>query len=103
MKLKESISHILSLRFVTAKELASVAGQLISMLLAIGNTARLMSRSMYSQISEQVSWYCPFTLHDSVKSELVFWLSNLDQCNGRPIWFKSSTVRIVYSDASDTS
>ena len=52
MKLKESISRILSQHFVTAKELASVAGQLISMLLAIGNTARLMSRSMYSQISE---------------------------------------------------
>ena len=104
MKLKESISRILSQSFVTAKELASVAGQLISMhmLLAIGNTARLMSRSMYSQISEQVSWFCPFTLHDSLKSELVFWLSNLDQRNGRPIWFKSSTVRIAYSDASDT-
>ena len=102
MKLKESISRILSQRFVTAKELASVAGQLISMFLAIGNTVRLMSRSMYSQISEQVSWFCPFTLHDSVKSELVFWLSNLDQHNGRPIWFKSSTVRIAYSDASDT-
>ena len=43
MKLKESILCILSQRFVTAKELASVAGQLISMFLAIGNTARLMS------------------------------------------------------------
>jgi len=32
----------------------------------------------------------------------VFWLSNLDQHNGRPIWFKSDTVRIAYSDASDT-
>ena len=44
MKLKESISRILLQRFVKAKELASVAGQLISMFLAIGNTARLMSR-----------------------------------------------------------
>ena len=51
MKLKESISRILSQRFVTAKE------QLISMLLAIGNTARLMSRSMCSQIFEQVSLF----------------------------------------------
>jgi len=75
-KLKESISRILSQRFVvTAKELTSIAGQLISMFLAIGNTARLMSRSMYAQISEQVSWFCPFTLDDSVKSELLFWLS----------------------------
>ena len=32
----------------------------------------------------------------------MFWFSNLDQCNGRPIWFKSSIVRIAYSDASDT-
>jgi len=71
MKLKESTSRILSQRFVTAKELASVAGQLNSMFLAIGNTARLMSRSMYFQISEQVSWFCPFTHHSSVKSELV--------------------------------
>ena len=70
MKLKESISRILFQRFVTAKQLASVAGQLISMLFAIGNTARLMSRSMYSQISEQVSWFCPFTLHDSVKERV---------------------------------
>ena len=30
MKLKESISCIFSLRFVTAKDLASIAGQLIS-------------------------------------------------------------------------
>ena len=33
----------------------------------------------------------------------MFWLSNLDQRNVRPIWFKSSAVRVAYSDASDTS
>ena len=32
----------------------------------------------------------------------MFWLSNLDQRNGRRIWFKSSIVTIAYSDASDT-
>ena len=102
-KLKESISLILSQHFVTVKELTSIDGHLLFMSLAIGNTTHLMSRSMYSQISEQVSWFCPFTLDDSViRSKLVFWLSNLDQHNGRPIWFKSSAVRIAYSDASDT-
>ena len=49
-KLQESISRILALRFVNAKDLASVAGQLNSMLLAIGNIVRLMSRTMYAQI-----------------------------------------------------
>ena len=34
--------------------------------------------------------------------ELVFWQSNLGRLNGRRIWFKSSAVRLAYSDASDT-
>lgn len=89
-KLKESLSRILSQRFATVKELASIAGQLNSMFLAIGNTVRLMARSMYVQISEQISPFSPFTLDVfDVKRELVFWLSNLDQHKGRRIWFKS--------------
>lgn len=34
----------------------------------------------------------------------MLWLScsNLDQYNGRRIWFKSSPVRIAHSDSSDT-
>ena len=34
--------------------------------------------------------------------ELVFWQSSLDHLNGRRICFKSSAVRVAYSDASDT-
>ena len=101
-KLQESISRILALRFVNAKDLASVAGQLNSMFLAIGNIVRLMSRAMYAQISAQNSWFSNFYLEDSVVEELVFWQSNLDHLNGRRIWFKSSAVRVAYSDASDT-
>ena len=54
-KLQESISRILALRFVNAKDQASLAGQLNSMFLAIGNIVRLMSRAMYAQISAQNS------------------------------------------------
>ena len=101
-KLQESILRILALRFVNAKDLASVAGQLNSMFLAIGNIVRLMSRAMYAQITAQNSWYSNFRLEDSVVEELVFWQSNLDHLNGRRIWFKSSAVSVAYSDASDT-
>ncbi|CAH3141245.1 unnamed protein product, partial [Porites lobata] len=101
-KLQESIARILALRFVNAKDLASVAGQLNFMFLAIGNIVRLMSRAMYAQISAQNSWFSNFYLEDSVVDELVFWQSNLDHLNGRRIWFKSSAVRVAYSDASDT-
>ena len=96
-KLQESISRILALRFVNAKDLASVAGQLNSMFLAFGSIARLMSRAMYSQISAQNSWFSNFYLE-----ELVSWQSNLDHLNGRRIWFKSNAVRVAYSDDSDT-
>ena len=51
-KLQESIWRILALRL--AKDLASVAGQLNSLFLAIGNIERLMSRAMNDQISAQV-------------------------------------------------
>ena len=101
-KLQERISRILVLRFANAKDLASVAGQLNSMFLAIGNIVRLMSRAMYAQISAQNSWFSNFYLEDSVVEELVFWQSNLDHLNGRRIWCKSSAVRVAYSDASDT-
>ena len=47
--------RILALRFVNAKDLARVGGQLNSMFLAIGNFVHLMSRAMYSQISAQNS------------------------------------------------
>ena len=59
-KLQGSISRILAQRFVNAKDLASVAGHLNSMFLAIGNIARLMSPAMYAQISAQNSWFCNF-------------------------------------------
>ena len=63
---------------------------------------RLMSLAMYAQISAQNSWFSNFYLEDWVVEELVFWQSNLDHLNGRRIWFKSSAVRVAYSDASDT-
>ena len=86
-KLQESILRILALRFLNAKDLASVASQLNSMFLATGNIVRLMSRAMYAQISAQNSWFSNFYLEDSVVEELVFWQSNLDHLNGRRIWF----------------
>ena len=63
-KLQQSISRILALRFVNAKDLVSIAGQLNSMFFAIGNIVRLMSRAMYAQISAQNSRFSNFYLED---------------------------------------
>ena len=72
-KLQESISRVLGLPLANAKDLAGIAGQLNSMFLAIGNIVRLMTRSMYAQISAQRSWFSTFLLESSVVEELVFW------------------------------
>ena len=98
-KLQESISRILTLRFVNAKDLARVAGQLNSMFLAVGNIVRLMSRAMYAQISAQNSWFSNFFFFSGRfgRGGISFWQSNLDNLNGRRIWFKSSAVRVAYS------
>ena len=53
LKSKQSISRVLNQRDCSAKELASIAGQLISMFLAIGNLVRLLSRDMYAQVQSQ--------------------------------------------------
>ena len=100
--MQESIWRILALRLVNSKDLASVAVQLNSLFLAIANIERLMSRAMNDQISAQKSWFSNFYLEDSVVEELVVWQSNLDHFNGRRIWFRSSAVRVAYSDASGT-
>ena len=66
MKLQESISRILSLSTLCkAKELASVAGQLISMLLAFGNTPR--SINVFPDFGASIL-VLPFILHDSVRA-----------------------------------
>ena len=59
-KLQERISRILALRFVYAKDLASVAGQLNSMFLAIGNIVRLMSRAVYTRFQLRIPGFLIF-------------------------------------------
>ena len=95
-KLQEGISRILGQRLINAKDLASIAGQLKSNVLATGNIVRLMTRSMYPQISAQRSWFSTFSLEHSVGEELVLLATPLGHLNGHHVWFNSSAVRVAY-------
>ena len=64
-KLRGSISRVLALHIVTAKDLASIAGQLNAMFLALENIVRFMTRSMYVQISAQSSSFSTFSREHS--------------------------------------
>lgn len=87
---------------VSSRALSSIAGQINAMYLAVGNSVRLFTRAMYAQIEARKSWEEEVVLHDDVRREIEFWLAQVDSRNGLDMWFKSSAVRVAYSDASDS-
>ena len=101
-KLKQSIHFALSVNEIKILKLASIAGQIIAMSLAIGNLTRLMTRSMFFCISQKRNWSSTVVLNQDALNKLKFWLDKVDQNDGRPMVPKSSCVGVVYSNASDT-
>ena len=53
-------------------------------------------------LESRQSWHEPLQLSPKAKAELAFWSSGLELYNAQPIWHSPSSVRVVYSDASDT-
>ena len=51
VNLQTKIRETTSLRHVGAKQLASIVGKMISMSLAIGSAARLMTRNLYALLN----------------------------------------------------
>ena len=102
LKLKSSIDSCLQDNFISARGLASITGQIISMSCAVGNTTRLLTRNCYAAIEQRTSWDQLLFVSPEIRNELFFWRSNIDSVNGKPMSPKSSAVGVVYSDASDT-
>jgi hypothetical protein len=83
---------------VRVRRLASVTGKLMATEIATGNTARLMTRSCYSQIARltgvpvdatqrelKVAWDCFACLDSEVIQKLKFWVANLPGHTGTAI------------------
>ena len=87
---------------ITARSLASVVGQIISMSLALGPVTRLRTRAMYSVLNQRKCWSDRLRLSRDAQEELSFWQHNIDQFNGQSIVFSAGVTRVVYSDASST-
>jgi len=97
----ELLQSLLEGTFVQAKVLAGAVGRIISMSPALGSVTRLMTR-LYTILNSRDSWCMLLQLSDEAKQELKFWLAHIRKLNGQNLWAKSSVVRVVYSDASDT-
>lgn len=98
--LKRKIEKLLRQKSVTAKQLASVAGSLSSMNLAVGPMVRMLTRSMYAQISTTNSWYSPFVLNTETHHELQFWYDNYNFHTGYSFKPRPVVAKIVFTDAS---
>ena len=85
-----------------ARSFASITGKLISMSIALGPVARLMTRSLYALINTRCSWCHVLLISSEAKAELQFWINQLEEFNYQGIWYSPSTIRLVYSDTSDT-
>ena len=99
--LKKVLRQLTFKKHATAKELARVAGRIISLAPAMGNLTNLFTRQMYRFIETREAWYQERIIPDNVIEELKFWLHNLDDKNGHGIKNNPTITKVIYSDASD--
>lgn len=86
------------------RELARIAGSIVSVALAVGPISRLLTRQMYLAIESRSAWDHSFCFPSALLEELKFWFCNIESFNGFSIRPPpdSSTV-FVFSDASDAA
>lgn len=87
---------------VTARQVASVVGKIMSTSLVTGNIAKVMTKALHVSIESRYSWDSCIVLSSQALDELAFWGANVDHLNKSIIGHKAECSRIVCSDASGT-
>ena len=84
--LQAGIAALLAPGRAPVRRLARVAGQLVSMGLALGPVTRLFSRGMYADIESAWSWEQWVPLSPGTLAELRFWQRTTREAFTQPIW-----------------
>ena len=90
LKLKSALESCLHMSVISARELASITGQIISMSSAVGNITRLLTESCYLAIEKISSWDNLLCISSEIRRELSFWVNNIDSISGRQMIPKST-------------
>ena len=100
--LRVKINTIKNKKSVSARDLSSVVGSIISFKFAFGPVCQMTTRNLSSLISNAPSWDDPIFLSLKANRELDFWQKNVFCISPRIIspWFRAPE-RIVFTDASD--
>ena len=101
-RLKAQLKGVASEGSVNARQLASVIGKIISISLAVGPVAILMTRSLYVLLNTRACWCEQLRIDSEARKELQFCVNELENFNGQNIWHSASAIRIVCTDVSDT-
>ena len=103
VKLRSCIEALLQVDSVSVRQLASFAGQVVSLGPVIGGVTRLRSRFTQISIASAPSYETVVSISLQIKKELVFWKDNVDLLNCRScLKEQSPVVVVVKGDASAT-
>lgn len=98
-KVRDTLIQCLESESVTPRQLAAVAGKLISLSPAV-LPASIYSRALFQAMQGKVGWDELFPKPEEVKTTIEEWLNNLSEWNGRK-WYAQPISLHVSSDASD--
>ena len=101
-KVKGFLAELKALEGCTARKLAAFVGQIISMQPVLGDIARLKTRNCQITVALAKNWDQKVALGEGIKSELEFWIENVDRLNTNDCFQtdKPLDVDLVESDAS---
>ncbi len=99
-KLKRDARKVLNNSYVSARVLARVAGQCISMTKVV-LPAKLLLRNVYRVLKQRTTWQSQLYLDTPARKDLEYWLGCIEAWNGRVSTTRPVDVQAV-SDASST-
>ena len=102
-KLKRLLNSAIQNKSSSYRELARIAGSIISVALAVGPISRLLTRQMYLAIESRSAWDHLFLFPPALLEELKFWFCNIESFNGYSIRPPPDSSTVVFSDASDAA
>ena len=103
VKIINTIDHIIEADFkVSARELASFTGQILSIGPVVGNIGRIMTRHCILSTLCRDKWDSISHLDDYCKEELYFWKENMVNIKTRYCFVSKVPSYFVHSDASAT-
>ena len=97
------IDKVLADPNVSARDLASLVGKMISMSAVLGNLSSIMTKHCQMSVAAAQDWDTPSPLDRYCIVELEFWKDSLRRLNSRDLFSCNPPFISVYSDASDVA